>query len=303
MSKLLKFEGQVVHKLDGQYVRKINDKDVHCGFYLIPKDIHTLRTDLNGDGVAETYKVIQDLRTSQHIYFELMPVEDFRSSRYYPVGGGITEQFTSGIEGLKYNNSLVDQTINDYYMRLKPTTKNCIIPQHKFQKMWNYTYIATEEEYNNRELGYLYGTINKSPSETTYYKLTDIEGELDMGMKQIYIPSIEDIVKYVFGNDDSSSSSSDEERDTIYFTDIYNFFWDSSESDDINNSVWLCDAAYRTDGTSDENLNKNAMFFANRQYGNLINYHYYNDFKVRPLFTFDILKYVDVYEQEIEIVD
>jgi len=281
MSKVLKLNGEVVHKVNGKYVKKVNDDFVQCGAITIPKGT-IINVDFNGDGEVEPYRVLECKITNTAVECELMCMYDWAKSKYYE--DGIHATFSNGVIGLKYEDSLVDEQVGLFYDRLLYKVKQSILPQHKEQEMWEYTYLG-DTPGTIAEDGY-YGTINYRDND--YYKLTKQEGVLDLGERKVYLPSVEKIMQYL----------GKEYGDITTYEEVYEMFYESEEMGNITDSVWLMDASFR--GTPEDNQNKNAMFFANRQYGNLANYHYHNVFGVRPIFVVDLLKLMDVYNMVIE---
>lgn len=294
MSKILKFDNKIVHKLNNTYVKKLNGEFVQCGFTGVPGNVVSM--DLNGDGFKELYRVINKGMNEHNILcVELMCLYDFNHTQYYNLDEASYTTF-NGIEGLQYKGSFVDTYTTSLYNGLKMNAKRCLIAQDKSQSMWQYTYLPiTQEEFDNRDHieGVYYGVLDRNGTPN-FYRLNKMEGESSIGERLIYTLSIDDIIR-VLGKGG--------EDDAITYGELFETFWRSDSSDVIDNSVWLSDASFRLNQDTGDNDNKNGVFFINRQYGNLLPYHYMNDFKIRPVFTLDWYKLTEVYNEEYEVIE
>lgn len=89
--------------------------------------------DALGDGTQKRFRVLK----VNGAEVELLALDDYRTSAFN--SSRIAVVFDSGVQGLKYADSLVDVAVNtNYYNALSATVKAAIIPQSRIQSMYEY---------------------------------------------------------------------------------------------------------------------------------------------------------------------
>ena len=176
--------------------------------------------DMNGDGADDTFKVME-LNGNEATVFA---VENYKSVKYSETGRvyEFDVEATDYVYGVRYNESTLDKTMNEYFNSLPELVKKAVVksqPLTQNMYKWSGTSDATAE---------LNGTYTEGGA-TKNYSLKKMYST-DIGSIMVYAPDLSDFIRYYGGNVTEAKMQTD-------------FFGSNVKQD---RRIWLRSCTYKT---------------------------------------------------------
>lgn len=210
------------------------------------------------DGSEGLYRIVD----RRGMNYELLDIAGDETSMFNI--GSETIEFTNAMVGQKYADSLIDNLMSTYYNSLPIDMKEAIIPQNIFQDIW---YYGDDGEP-------IYQGVYNNGTERLY-QLSNALGTAEIGIRNCYALSIQEVLKYLGTTSDMSSDNT-----TLRYENIWKLFWFDQ---DVGTYQYPClRTAYA----------KNSLraFAVDGRNGSMNGISYDYTFLLRPAFVIDLSK-------------